>query len=1031
LQQLTTAAPLALPERGAVAIRVSVAAAAADGARALHVHARSPAADSGEWQLCARAVLGTAGAGDEPVADDLDVQPPPGAVAIEAHMPPVIAAHRSGDELFAELALPEPLQPSAAQYLLHPLLLEGALQLLSAVNGPGATWQIYECQAIHVRVPGCARLHMRASLADPAQARVQLADASGEPIASLIALPSLAPAAALPAPDAGRLHQLSWVSVPAAHSGEGLEWFAVGERSRALPAPTKHTPEPSYSEITRLLGFASSLADPILVLVWEAGAPDAGAARAAVERLRQIVDSCAEHEVFASTRVVVLTRHAQRVGPDDAELDPVHAALWGAVRTLQLEQPGRFGVLDWDDEPESAPALLAALGSRQDQLAVRGSHVFAPRLVAARASEVAVAPAIAAEHTVLITGATGALGTGLARHLVEKHGVRRLLLCGTGPFDETEALTALGASVRFVACDLRDRGELQALLGSIPAHAPLSAVFHADAEACAEGAQHLHELVNDHPLTTFVVFTSLAGLLGSPGGWQRAAAECFVEALVHARRHRGLAGQVVQCDMLADAPFQHQLALRPLSLEQHLRLFDAARAQAAPQLTAAEFDGALRELTADRLPAPLAAMGRRQVQRGALGTLRAGGLKARLRRTNASDRPRVLRAGLLEVCAQVLGTPAEQLEPQRAFAELGMDSVRGLELRNRLADVAHLALPPTLLFDYPTPDELARYFEVRLLSRASVEVEGRTAHAAAPLVAMCRKAHAADGGSEQTRSAVWQLIDASLRWRLLQPGGAARSGLASKAYAISRKPGTCERLICLPALMPPMAPGQYQRLSAAVEGRHDVVVLSYPGYHSDEALPVDRTSLIACLADGASANAGDGEFALCGWSSGGWVAHAVAAELERRGGRAPHAVVLFDTLTFTPEQLRVDPVTHRSHMRDQSPTPGSDWIHQTCDEELTAWAHYFELFAGWTPERLSCPVLQLMAAEDFEAGGFRISSREQALSFADEYVEAAGNHLTMLLELAPNTAALMHAWLEARREPAAADAAVTDEVGGP
>ena len=168
---------------------------------------------------------------------------------------------------------------------------------------------------------------------------------------------------------------------------------------------------------------------------------------------------------------------------------------------------------------------------------------------------------LSSHGTVLITGGTGTLGALVAQHLVTQHGVRHLLLCSrTGRADALQQqLEALGASVRMAACDVSQRAEVAALLASIPSEHPLSAVFHTAAvlddgvlsaqsaeridrafAAKLDGAFHLHELTRELELEAFVLFSSVAGLLGGPGQSNYAAANTFLDALAQHRRAQGL-----------------------------------------------------------------------------------------------------------------------------------------------------------------------------------------------------------------------------------------------------------------------------------------------------------------------------------------------------------------------------------------------------------------------------------------------------------------------------------------------------------
>ena len=170
----------------------------------------------------------------------------------------------------------------------------------------------------------------------------------------------------------------------------------------------------------------------------------------------------------------------------DEAPDPAAAAIWGLIRSAQSEHPGRFSLVDTDGTEASQQALPAALaiGIEEPQLALRDGVALVPRAAGWGEDTEEESRPIDPEGTVLITGATGALGALTARHMVERHDARHLLLVSrTGPDAEGAGelkgeLEALGAEVTIAACDVADREALAVLLAAVPEAHPLGAVIH-------------------------------------------------------------------------------------------------------------------------------------------------------------------------------------------------------------------------------------------------------------------------------------------------------------------------------------------------------------------------------------------------------------------------------------------------------------------------------------------------------------------------------------------------------------------------
>jgi candicidin polyketide synthase FscB len=348
------------------------------------------------------------------------------------------------------------------------------------------------------------------------------------------------------------------------------------------------------------------------------------------------------------------------------------------------------------------------------------------------------------DGTVLVSGATGALGGVLCRHLVATHGARHLLLVSRrGPdaagADELLAdLKALGADVSIVAADLADPDAVADVLSMVDARHPLSAVVHtagvtddvtvesmtperldAVLRPKVDAAWNLHRATLDHELTAFVLYSAAAGVFGGPGQGNYAAGNAFLDALAEHRRALGLPAVSLVWGLWAqasgitghlDAVDRRRLersGLVALGNDEALALFDAAWRSERAVLMPAKMNLAANGVPHHPLLAALVRPGRRAV---AAETAGGQAFVDTLRGLPAEKRERALRDLVLAHVAVVLGSgdPAG-IEPTRAFRELGFDSLTAVELRNRVGAATGLRLPATLVFDHPTPTALAAY----------------------------------------------------------------------------------------------------------------------------------------------------------------------------------------------------------------------------------------------------------------------------------------------------------------------------------
>ncbi|MFI1585019.1 SDR family NAD(P)-dependent oxidoreductase [Embleya sp. NPDC020630] len=776
IEELTLHTPLVLPDASGVLVQVVVGAAdgddGGDGARTVDVHSRAEDAPPDHpWTRHASGVL--VAAGEEPAEDtQAGPWPPTGAEVVgvdDAYerlavagfdYGPVFQGLRSvrvrGDELFAEVELPEEGHADADRFALHPALLDAALHPLVVAAGadtPIVAGLPFVWRGIRAGVPGARRLRVRlvrsgsgsgsGSPSASGEVSVRAWDEDGREVVAIESL-TIRPVSAdgLRTPDSLIRDSLFT-----------LAWSALELPDAADDAPAATVPGgDGAADLAALTAAIDTGTDVPAQVVLPVSVDDADPVAAAHTAGRQVLAALRDwlaDERFADSRLVFVTSGAVAVA--DEQVRPASAAVWGLVRSAQSEHPGRFVLVDADSVADPGPDFARGLRTGADQLVLRDGTALVPSLVRAPSDGGSAGFAPAPDGTVLITGGTGTLGTLLARHLVTHHGVRHLLLLsrrgGTaaGAADLVAELAALGAEVTCVAGDAADRVTLERVLAGIPAEHPLTAVIHAagvvddgvvqslsadrlDAvlRPKVDAAWNLHEATRHLDLTAFVLFSSAAGVLGNPGQGNYAAANAFLDALARRRRREGLPGSSLAWGWwaptsemtagLGDADRQRmaRLGVLPLAPEQGLALFDAATNHAEPTPTVVRMDLAVLRTAGSVVPTLLRGLARVPHRRAA-ATGSAAVLRRRPAGVSAADWEQTLIRAVCVHAAAVIGHgDATEIDETRAFRDLGFDSLTGLELRNRLNTATGLRLPATLVFDYPSPVVLGRWLRDRL-----------------------------------------------------------------------------------------------------------------------------------------------------------------------------------------------------------------------------------------------------------------------------------------------------------------------------
>ncbi|WP_329406153.1 type I polyketide synthase [Streptomyces sp. NBC_00704] len=785
--ELIIAQPLILPAHGHVDVQVQVTTAGEQAELAIHSR---PADDTDTpWTTHATGTLTRATTPPlPPAATEPEPWPPADATPLEsddlyvelldqgyAYGPAfqgLRAAWRRGDDVYAEIALPEDV--TADRHPIHPALLDAALHgLRFGVHGdraPGSRPVLpFAWQGVRLFRTGARDLRVRLSARGAEAVHVEFSDEAGRPVGVVDSL-VLREAPAAVARVSDTLFEVTWA--PA----------TVAPLAGADPVPVVSPAE------------LDGVHHPVVVAdcVPGAGPVPEAALELAVTALGA-VQRWLDDPARAGGTLILVTRGA--AGPEgDAPREVAAAPVWGLVRAAQSEHPGRFVLVD-ADEPRTVAAdvwrRVASSGepewalrdglwyqARIGRLAVpvptsrsaadRASAddrapapTSAPALVLASTPAPAPAPDSASGSdsgrgvvwgggTVLVTGGTGGLGALVARHLVAC-GVGSLVLVsrrgegapGAGEL-VGELLGAGAVRVRVVACDVSDRGALAGVVGGI---GDLTGVVHAAGVADngmvsgmsgdrlagvlgakADGAWFLHELTASLSLSAFVLFSSVGGSLLAGGQSAYAAANVFLDALAAHRHARGLPATSIAYALwqtetglsqwLTDVDLQRmrRTGMPPLTEQEGLADLDAAVAAGRPAVLSMHLDlPALRRLP--ELPHPMlrALVPAPRAARQGGGPVRDAALRRRLRESSGAEQLAELRRLVVATVATVLGFDDEaDVDPRRGFLESGFDSLAAIDLRNQLNKALGLQLPAMAVFDGQNPEQLAALVQAEL-----------------------------------------------------------------------------------------------------------------------------------------------------------------------------------------------------------------------------------------------------------------------------------------------------------------------------
>ncbi|MDQ5822438.1 MAG: acyltransferase domain-containing protein, partial [Actinomycetota bacterium] len=498
-----------------------------------------------------------------------------------------------------------------------------------------------------------------------------------------------------------------------------------------------------------------------VVLVVEAGDVEDSAADA----VRLLADTRLILEaVLASPEVgtlwIVTSEGDLGTATTERELGQSGAA--ALARTLTAEHPElRCVALSVPDSLQSRDLdIVADLVRRgapdgEEQLAVHSASLYRPRLrpLATSGSASAHNLPIRSGGTYLITGGTGGLGLQLALAVARLTPRRLVLVSRRGETAVSDAATwaelaATGVEVETLCADVVDESRMRKIVEDCGPD--LRGIFHLagaledgillrqTAEqlpgivgAKINGAWILHRLTQDRPLDFFVMFSSLASILGYRGQSSYGVANAFLDALARHRRRSGLPalsvswGSWAGVGMTARMSEMHRARLeeegeRPMSPAAAIGALAAAMSSEAAHLVVADIDWRSFAAARGGAPAMIEALVEPIGQAGQhADPVAEMDFAARLREAPPEQARTILRDTVAAAVESLLGgVPGHEIDPTRGFEEMGLDSLAALDLQAKLQTELGIRLPATLAFEQPCLDALTQHLEERHFASA-------------------------------------------------------------------------------------------------------------------------------------------------------------------------------------------------------------------------------------------------------------------------------------------------------------------------
>ncbi|MDA2920403.1 SDR family NAD(P)-dependent oxidoreductase [Desulfobacterota bacterium AH_259_B03_O07] len=344
------------------------------------------------------------------------------------------------------------------------------------------------------------------------------------------------------------------------------------------------------------------------------------------------------------------------------------------------------------------------------------------------------------DGTCLITGGLGGLGLTMAKWMV-KNGAKHLALLGRrGASDEAseilESMKNDGAQVVVYKADVSKKKQLENVFSQIyKTMPPIRGIIHAaggiDDGILTQlnmerfnkvmapkitGSWNLHSLTLDKSLDFFILFSSVASVLGSPGQGNYSAANAFLDSLAPHRRALGLPCQVInwgpwsEVGMAADPEHMNRMksqGISPITPQQGVELMERIMLKDPVQVMPISIDWSrlLNLYPSNNKPPLLSEFVEDTMSSASEG--KDSEIRKQLVEANPEERPSIMESFIIDLVANVLGIPPSRLDKNKPITNIGLDSLMALELKNSTESNLRLVLPVTAMLQGPSVSELS------------------------------------------------------------------------------------------------------------------------------------------------------------------------------------------------------------------------------------------------------------------------------------------------------------------------------------